>query len=396
MSVKIDEPEMEDLAVKITNSACILLLILSSGMTAEADDIWNGPLPRSQLLRRSWEEMGIDSGTARQLLRLAVQANPHDIECSVALIHMAHVYGYEDEADYRARAALNSNPNNPDLLVAQAAAMAPAPALDLLGKLHNLPGQEWRAERLAEWIRLGINIPDRGDMNKADYVTWADRLLYSGNVEHTDAVLDEGLTWTAKKDQSAFAALKERKPIVLALQKRTADAIAAQKEVNFPQITIEGKYAGIGDVFLMMGQPRSAILSFGGKEPRISEKVDAEDIRLLRAREIEQEHRRVLAWAYALDGKWEQGRALLDHSTDPMDEFILLQIYLRREKSGCEDRRRHHRSSIKIPAGISRISLAGRTFHGHLSERGIWIGGGMGCGSPAGQGRSGTNGIWIA
>jgi hypothetical protein len=288
--------------------------------------------PRETLLHCALDET-VNDATTLQLLRREVQRNPHDTELWAALIHMLKGSGNDDKADQASRTALSINPNDPRLLIARAEALDPSSALDVLNELSKIPGQKDEASRLIELVSLGLRIPWPHGWEYADtYCQWADRLLYTHEVERASAVLDEGISRSIDKSPSSTKELWGRKAMVLALQKRFTEAMAIQRNEGFPQIEIAATYAGMADVLLQMNQPKLAIDSFGGQPPHAT--AVREVWNGASAGPHEKELRRVLAWAQATVGNFNQGITLLTAHPDVYDQMLLIRIYVEAGKSG--------------------------------------------------------------
>jgi hypothetical protein len=306
----------------------IILLVLP----ARGEDNTSWPT-REDLLILSWKNSGIDPTETIEWLRSAVTKNPHDVELSAALIHMLSIYGHrDDEADQAARVALKFNPQNPTLLIARAAALRPSPALDVLEELAKVPDQKEQAQRLSEIASLGLPIPQNFYWEQPEtYVAWADRLIFADKIDRAAAVLAEGIQRSTGKKEREIP-LQQRKAIVLALQKKFDSALELQKQIGFPQVDIEAKYTGMGDVLLVMQQSQLAIDSFGG-DPHGGTKVLPENLGDAEFRD--REHVRVFAWACALSGQEVRAESQLVKNDDLYDRLLLIRVYLNSTKSAA-------------------------------------------------------------
>jgi len=281
---------------------------------------------REEALCNGLEETPANPELTIHQLRIAVAANPHDIDSYVGLIHLLSTYRQDDEPEQISRLALTQNPSRPELLIARAQALGGSAALDTLAELKKVPGEEEEAARLSEIVSLGIFIPSRHGWEQAyTYDEWADRLLYVGKVDRAKEVVDEGIARSVPQGAEALSGLPGRKAIVLALEKQFDEAMKLQHSAGFPQIMIEGKYAGLADVLLLMTRPALAIDSFGvnpgQRRPEVEIRNGAAE------RMHEGELNRILAWAYASVGKRDKAEALLAGSADIPDRLLLIRIF---------------------------------------------------------------------
>jgi tetratricopeptide (TPR) repeat protein len=207
-----------------------------------------------------------DRDQAISILEEAARQSPGDPRVWSEYVNALDVDGFRAMADLAARHALRLRPRDPDLLVAHARVLGDGAAIDVLAALEEVPGYEKVARDAAEWVSMGIAIPDPfyqplsrpGD---GLYCLWVDRLVTLGKLDRAGAVVDEALTSVPPK---AIPALLARKAVVLALRGRFDEALDVQRAAGFRQERLGHAWCGAADVLLSKDKPDLAVAAFGG------------------------------------------------------------------------------------------------------------------------------------
>ena len=248
----------------------------------------------------------------------------------------------DDFADWASRAALKLHPDDPDLLWRRILLLPGAPALDVVARLARLPGRAAEAGLARDAIRLGLSPPADRDFSY-HYFHIARRLLYVGDPAAALRRADEGLALDLSQVKNPDECRREllgARAMALALLGRPAEAMAAQSMASFPQVEVEGRWRGLGDVLMTQGKPALAAKSFGGLVPDDAEAA------------------RVFALALEADGRPDQAIKVLDaKKPEVWDRLLAIRILLRADKP--EEAVRRGREVIEPISNYTVGSYAG-------------------------------------
>ncbi len=238
-------------------------------------------------------------------------------------VQMLDVNNDDDFADWAGRTALRLHPDDPTLLKRRIILLHSAPALDVVARLADVPGQAEEAGLIRDIVRLGLTMP--GNLDLTGYQAWvAERLLYAGEPDAALRRVEEGLAGKvpARTTPEAYrAGLFATKAMALAMLGRFDEAMAAQALANFPQMEVEGRWQGLGDLLMARGETKRALSSFGGSAPARSAIIP--DGR-------SNEPLRVYALALEAGGDAAGALKLLDVKEPELwDRLLALQILLR-------------------------------------------------------------------
>lgn len=164
----------------------IALTVDSRAVEPEADE----------LICQAREKLYTQRRIAIQILENAVERSPENVAYWAEYVYALKVDGRFYFAERASRESLRMHPNDPQLLVARARILQPAPALDVLEILGQQPGRAEEARQLKELVRCGLGVPKDWD-HPALYCSWADRNMYFKRWDRVMQLLDEGLNKAA-------------------------------------------------------------------------------------------------------------------------------------------------------------------------------------------------------
>ena len=199
---------------------------------------------------------------------------PGDVGRWSLYVDMLDTNGDDDFADWAGRTALRLHPDDPTLLKRRIILLDRAPALDVVARLAALPGRAEEAGLIRDIVRLGLSMPPNLDLTGYQAPV-ARRLLYVNDPIAALRRVEEGLAGEPPgrtKPEAYRADLLGSKAMALAMLGRFDEAMAAQAQAGFPQVEIEGRWQGIGDLLTARDKKELALKSFGGAAPKRSDK----------------------------------------------------------------------------------------------------------------------------
>jgi hypothetical protein len=212
-------------------------------------------------------------------------------------------------AEWALQTAIARHPGDPLLLLQKAALRAPHAAYPVLEELGRIPGWESRAREYVELLRLGLRFPDNGTFSDSYYTGegWWSRLVGETRIRRALEIVEEGL-----RRKSGDRELLARRALTLALLGRDDEAMKDQESSGWLQVQ-GGRFAGIGDAWLLLGKPDLALKSYGGKVPS------------------EGRPRMVYALLLSRQGNLDAAEKLLDRSR-PEEVLLLLGLLLENDR----------------------------------------------------------------
>jgi hypothetical protein len=188
-----------------------------------------------------------------EILEDAVKKNPKRTDYWVALLNALQIDSRKFIARCTARAALQANPNSPELIIARARVLEPAAAIDVLDELAKLSGHQQEAREIQERISLDAGVPAPNEQLASS--VWAWQLIRHQQWQRAEEIVKRGLAANAN-DEALWAC----QATILAHKGEFSAALEAQKKGSAPGY--------IGEILLENEKPEMALESFTGFKPR--------------------------------------------------------------------------------------------------------------------------------
>jgi tetratricopeptide (TPR) repeat protein len=284
----------------------MVIALLGGGARAESPTT-TAPSPIERARAALYRYDGIS------ILEDALRATPDDPKLWAEYVETLNTDDFDVLADRAVRHALRLHPRDPDLMLAHARLVGDGAAIDILRELAIVKGYEEIASRLAEWASLMRDVPHPQNRSFKtaqpwDYPLWSDRLIILERFGRAAEVIEQGLR-AAEREPDVKWRLLMRRGVLLALQNRFDDALAAQRAAGPTQERLDGSWFGVADVMLAKGRADLALATFDDEPPA--------DI----------DFRRIYAIALVRLGDAAGAGALLEEN-DFEDSLILLRVFI--------------------------------------------------------------------